>query len=229
MTQTVSIDIESTTNTPCDPAAAVTKTLLVYGMLAGPLYILVVGIQALTRRGFDVGRHAASLLSNGELGWIQITTFTVTGLMSLAAAVGMRRAMGTGRGRTWGPRLVGLWGVGLLAAAAFRADPMDGFPVGTPDGVGAVSWHGAAHMLAGMVGFFALIAACLVVARHFLALGQRRWGAYSAATGVAFLAALTALAAAAGSPVAALALWIGVALAWVWLTALAGHFYGATG
>jgi len=53
------------------PGARVTKSLLGYGVLAGPFYVIVVLAQALTRPGFDLARHDASLLSNGPLGWIQ--------------------------------------------------------------------------------------------------------------------------------------------------------------
>ena len=38
-----------------------------------------------------------------DLGWIQITTFVVTGLLWVAFAVGMRRVRHPGRGGTWGP------------------------------------------------------------------------------------------------------------------------------
>jgi hypothetical protein len=38
------------------------------------LYIAVVLIQALTRDGFDLTRHPARLLSNGDVGWVQITS-----------------------------------------------------------------------------------------------------------------------------------------------------------
>jgi hypothetical protein len=36
----------------------------------------IVGLtQAFTRPGFDFSRHTLSLLENGDLGWIQITSF----------------------------------------------------------------------------------------------------------------------------------------------------------
>lgn len=228
MTQTITTQRNRTPSSYCDTATRTTKSLLGYGVIAGPLYVLAVAVQAFTRDGFDIQRHAASLLSNGDLGWVQIGTFVVTGLMSLAAAMGMRRALSSGRGRIWGPRLVGLWGVGLLGAALFRADPMDGFPVGTPAGATAISWHGGLHMVAGMVGFFALIAACVVFARRFAATGQRAWVAYSAGTGVAFFAAVATMGSRPGTSAAAIALWVGVVLAWVWLSALAAHLYRAS-
>lgn len=212
----------------CNTDTAVTKSLLAYGVIAGPIYLAVVAVQALTRDGFDMSRHAASLLSNGDLGWIQIATFIVTGLMSVAAAVGMRRAISAGRGRTWGPRLVGLWGAGLIAAGLFRADPMDGFPVGTPEAASAVSWHGALHMVSAGVGFFALIAACIVFARRFAAEGKRGRAAYSAITGVFFFASFAGLASGSHSAAGVLAFWAAVVMAWAWLSMVSLHLYQVT-
>src|SRR5438477_13172356 len=117
--------------TECDPATRVTRSLLGYGVLAGPLYVVVSLAQALTRDGFDLTRHQWSLLSNGGLGWIQITNFLVTGLMVIAYAAGLRRALSPGRAGKWAPRLVAVYGAGLLGAGVFRADPALGFPPGT--------------------------------------------------------------------------------------------------
>src|SRR6266511_22109 len=89
-----------------------TRALLAGGVVAGPLFIVVGLLQAYTRDGFDLRRHPLSLLSNGDLGWIQITTFVVTGLLFAGTAVGMRRVLHPGRGGTWGPLLVGAVGGG---------------------------------------------------------------------------------------------------------------------
>jgi hypothetical protein len=48
--------------------------------------------------GVDLSRHPLSLLSLGDLGWIQIANFVVTGVLYVACAVGMRRALGPGPG-----------------------------------------------------------------------------------------------------------------------------------
>jgi len=40
--------------------------------------------QMLVRDGFDIRRHALSLLTNGDLGWIQILNFVLTGLLVIA-------------------------------------------------------------------------------------------------------------------------------------------------
>jgi Protein of unknown function (DUF998) len=194
-----------------------TRTLLACGVLAGPLYMVVYLGQALARPGFDITRHPASVLSNGDLGWIQVANFLVSGGLVIAAAVGMRRALRTGRGRTWGPILIGLVGVGMILAAIFTADPVDGFPPGTPLGPPTtITRIGLLHFVSSLVGFSAWIAATFVFARRF-ALGRPGWAIFSMVTGVLLL--LTFL----GSAVAAvpvMGLVIAIALAWVWLSAI---------
>ena len=59
---------------------SLTRTLLACGVVAGPLYIVVGVIQMLIRPGFDIRRHELSLMSNGDLGWIQISNLVLTGL-----------------------------------------------------------------------------------------------------------------------------------------------------
>jgi hypothetical protein len=213
----------------CDRATAVTRSLLGYGVIAGPVYIAVSLAQALTRDGFDLTRHSWSLLSNGAHGWIQITNFVVTGLMTVAAAVGLGRAMRPGRGATWAPRLVGVYGVSLVAAGVFRADPSLGFPQGTPAGRGEVSWHGLAHLASGSIGFLCLIAACFVLARRFATEGRRAWAVGSTATGVVFFAAFAGIASGGGTAPLTLGFVAGVVVAWTWLSALSVHLYRRSG
>src|SRR5262252_10837611 len=118
------------------PTAAETagNTLLTLGSAAGPLYIVVGVAQILAREGFDWTRHALSLMSNGPWGWVQVANFLASGLLVIAGAAGLQRVMPTGRGRTAGPLLIGIYGLGLAGAAFFSADPALGFPPGTPDG-----------------------------------------------------------------------------------------------
>jgi hypothetical membrane protein len=204
-----------------------TRAMLAGGVVAGPLYVVVGLAQAFTRPGFDLRRHELSLLSNGDLGWIQIANFLVTGLLTIACAVGMRRAL-TGRGRTWGPLLVGLYGLGLIGAGLFVADPMSGFPPGTPAGTpSAVSGHSLMHIVSGSVGFLGLIAACFVFARRWAALGQRGWAACSAATGLLFFAAFAGIASGSREVWINEAFGVAVVIAWAWLTATAARLMTA--
>ncbi len=198
-----------------------TRALTACGMAAGPLFAIVVVAQGLTRKGFDFTRHAASLLSNGNLGWIQITNFLVTGALVIAFAASLRRTLKSGPGSKWGPRLVRVFGLGVFAAAFFRADPAYGFPPGTPAGKGTISWHGTVHIFCGQVAFLALIAACWVFARRFRASGHRGWAVYSRASGIAFLAGIAV--SATGTRAGVVAFSLGVAAGLTWLTLLALH------
>jgi hypothetical protein len=210
-----------------ESATRLTRALLACGIAAGPLYIIVGLFQMYVRPGFDIRRHALSLLSNGELGWIQIANFEVTGLLVIAGAVGMWRALRGSRGGTWGPLLIGLYGLGLLGAGIFIADPALGFPPGTPEDTTAISTYGLLHFVAGGIGFLGLIAACFVFARRFIALKQPGWAAYSAATGVIFFAAFFGIASGSKGAGVSVAFAVAVVLAWVWISLLAAHVRSA--
>jgi hypothetical membrane protein len=198
------------------------RTLLWFGAAAGPLYVIVAGAQALAREGFDPSRHAVSLLSNGAFGWVQILNFVVVGTLVLLAAAGLRRVPAKGVDGRWVPRLVALYGTGLVAAGIFVADPAQGFPPGTPEGAPeTVTWQGALHFAAAGVAFLALVAACLLFARRSAKQGQGGWSAYSLATGCFFLAAWIALVATAGeNRPANVAFALAVVAGWLWFTAV---------
>jgi hypothetical protein len=185
--------------------------------------VAVVVIQMIIRPGFDVSRHAVSVLSLGDLGWLQITNFIVSGALVIAGAIGMRRALHTGKAGTWGPILIGLYGLGLIAAGIFTADPMNGFPPGTPDAPGRMSGHGMGHFISAGVAFLSVIvASSIVFARRFAGLEQSGWVAYSIATGAFFFVAWMGLVAT-GSGVGWISVLfaLAVAFAWAWITVVA--------
>jgi hypothetical membrane protein len=195
----------------------VTKSLLSAGAIAGPFYIIIGLIQAFTRPGFDITRHALSLLSNGDLGWIQITNFILSGLLVMAGALGIRRAI-EGKSKTWGTLLIGIYGLSLIGAGIFKADPAMGFPVGTPEGTTTMSTHGILHFMTGGIGFLALIAACFVFARRFGSMGEKSWAIYSIFTGIVFFASFVGIASGSGNPLTILGFWIGLIFAWTWIS-----------
>lgn len=170
-----------------------TRALLRAGALAGPLYLVVGYAQAFTREGFDLRRHALSQLANGGMGWIQTLNFVVAALLALAGAVGVRRLLRGTRGGTWGPILFALFGLGMLGAAAFPADPSPGFPPGTPETV-TITQRGLTHFMFGAVTFYSLIASCFVFARRFFSLGDRTWGVLSLLVGLFFLLSFSSMA-----------------------------------
>lgn len=204
------------------------RAALACGVVAGPIYIVVGVIEMLTRPGFDPTRHDLSLMSNGDWGWIHIAMLVLTGLLTIAGAVGMRLVLRGSRGGTWGPLLVGVYGLGLIGAGFFTADPALGFPPGTPADAHAVSWHGLLHFVSGGIGFLALIAACFVFARRFAAQRLRGWAVYSVATGVLFFAAFVGIAVGsqAKGPLLTfviLAFSVAVVLGWAWVSMMAAR------
>ena len=207
------------------PSAPIKRTniLLICGMIAGPFYIVVSLIQALTRPGFDLLRHDLSLLANGNLGWIQMTNLVMSGLLVIAFALGMRRVLRGSRGETWGPLLVGVYGLGLIGAGFFTADPAFGFPPGTPADAHTISWHGLLHFVTAAIGFLALIAACIVIARRFTSQGLRGWAIYSMGSGLLFFAAFVGVATGSGQNWSVIGFWIGVIVIWAWISLLAAR------
>lgn len=211
----------------CDRTTAVTKSLLGYLVLAGPFYVLVSLAQALTRTGFSLRRDEWSLLALGHLGWIQMANLAVTGAMVIAGAVGMRRAMGRAAvdGR-WASQLLAGYGVGLVFAGLFRADPSDGFPAGAPAGPAQhLSAHGMLHLLSGSVGFVCLIAACFVFARGMRRRGASRQALLARLVGGLFALAFLGIASGDGSAGINLGFTAAVIITCGWLSYVAVRLY----
>ncbi|MDJ0356650.1 DUF998 domain-containing protein [Paenarthrobacter sp. PH39-S1] len=206
-----------------------TRALLACGLVAGPLYLVVGFAQAFLRPGFDAAHNDLSVLANGDLGWIQIANLVLTGILTLLCSIGIRRSLHPGRGGTWGPLLIGLYGAGLIGAGIFIADPMNGFPPGTSPGhATAGSVHGFLHFVTGGLGFIGLIAGCFVLSRRFFATGNRGLGAFSIITGTVFVAAFIGIASGSTSAVIVLGFTAAVVLAWIWLAVTAAHLLQAT-
>ena len=192
-----------------------TRSLLRCGVVAGPFYLALGVIQGLVRDGFDFARHPLSVLANGPGGWIQTANFVLTGLMVLAAAAGVRRVLGPkSRGVTW---FLGLYGLAMIAAAVFPADPVDGFPPGTPLGFPtSISTTGLIHFISGALAF-----TCLAVSGFFSAwtMWRRRM------TSLALLSLFSGLIVVLGffggiavPGVGVLGIWAAVVVGWIWLT-----------
>lgn len=213
----------------CSHGDRVTRALLGYGIVAGPFYVVASVVEGLTRPGFDFTRHDWSLLALGRLGWIHVIVLVVTGAMVMAASVGVRRearARGCGGATGW---LLGCYGLGLMAAGVFVADPAGGFPVGTPPApTVAMSWHGTLHFLFAGLGFLAFVACCVVFARRFFGELARGWAWFSVMTGVLFLAAFAGIATRGGaSSAAVLGFTAAVLVAWMWLSAVSRRLFHA--
>ncbi|MFV8175063.1 DUF998 domain-containing protein [Mycolicibacterium peregrinum] len=168
----------------------VTSALLAAGVVGGLLLTVVSYTLAFTRPGFDLARHANSMLALGDWGWVQSVDFVVCGLLLIAFGAGIWRVAAGIRSGRIAAVCVGLYG--LLAGVVVGLNPTDpgaGFPPGSP-GVEKVSTSATIHGAAGGLGFLAMTRGCFVLARYFAGIGDRVWAVTSAAIGVAILAVL---------------------------------------
>src|SRR5438128_4754245 len=166
--------------------SVLTRSLLRAGAISGPLFIVVVLIQAALRPGFDLRVHLISLLSLGDFGFVQIANFALCGALCLLLAIGIWRAFRRGPGGTLGPIFIALHGVLLIVVAFYVTDPINGFPPGavtptTPTPSGIVHAGGALWV------FLTNALALAALSRHFIARNERRWAAYCLASFVGML------------------------------------------
>lgn len=196
--------------------AADTRSLLRWGALAGPFYLAVSLAQALLREGFDFARHPISLLANGPGGWIQTANFVLSGLMVLAAAVGFGRVLGPkARAMTW---CLGGFGLAMIVAAMFPADPVDGFPPGTPTGFPtSISTTGLVHFIAGALGFLFLALSGFAAAWTMMRRGVPSLALVSLLSGLSvvfgFFGGIVL-------PVGIAGIWFAVVAGWAWLAVM---------
>jgi len=220
MSATLTATAGHTTRSECSPAQRVTRSLLGYGVLAGPTFVITSIAQALAHDGFDLTRHAWSQLAAGPQGWIQIANFLLSGAMVFAFAVGLRRSSPS----RWAPGLITTYGLGMIASGLLVADPAAGYPVGVPT-PSTPTWHGIGHFMAAAVSFTALVIATFVLARTFARSNARRLAFWSRLTGIGFAAAFFGLSSGSSGPAVILSFVAAVIAAWVWLAAVAVHQY----
>jgi hypothetical membrane protein len=202
-----------TTITAASKSTDVTRTLLGAGVIAGPLFVCTAAVQVVTRDGFDLRRHPLSMLALGEHGWIQVLNFIIAGVLSLIFAFGVARRLPAGPGSTWAPRLLGLFGAGLVIGGIFKADPALGYPAGAPEGYPEqLSVHGTIHAFAPPIAFLSVIAACFVIAHRLAAEGLRRAAVLTRVVAVACFVLSVPV-----GPGASVRLFAAVALAFGWM------------
>jgi uncharacterized membrane protein YhaH (DUF805 family) len=158
-------------------ASSLDRALLASGVASTPVFYALAAPQLALRPDHDIRTQPISFLALGELGWIQLANFLVTGALALAGALGMRHVLRGQRGGTAGPILAGLYGLGMIGAGLFGPDPLP-----APGQAPQMSVIGALHMAAFLVSFLSLIAACFVFARRFAAIGKSGWALYSVIT-----------------------------------------------
>jgi hypothetical protein len=192
------------------------RSLLRWGVVAGPFYLAVGLGQGMLREGFDFARHPLSVLANGSWGWVQTANFVLSGLMVLAAVVGFGRVLGP-KSRAFRWSLAG-YGLGMLLAAIFPADPIDGFPPGTPKGMPtSISTTGLMHFVAGALTFLMLGISGLAAAWTMMRRQQTLLALLSLFSGLSvFIGFFGGIA----SPIGVAGIWFAVVVGWAWLAVL---------
>jgi hypothetical protein len=105
----------------------------------------------------------------------------------LAGAAGLSRAGGPAATSRAARALIGAAGAGLIGAAVFPTDPVNGYPPGSPDAPASPTRTGTAHNLAAVPVFLGLPAAALDCGWRSWRAGQRGIASYSASTAIAML------------------------------------------
>ena len=162
-----------------------TRSLLGCGALAGPVFVSTFAIIGRQPTGYDRRRDAVSTLARTEVGWMQTLNFLVSGALTWAGAVGLRRALRSGVGARALPMLIAAVGTGLLGAGVFATD--------TPEETerDGLSRRGSLHVASAVPFFVGLPAACVIGAFRFAAEDKRKWVAPSVTAGVVSIVAAT--------------------------------------
>jgi len=121
------------------PDDRLTRALLTAGVVVGPLTCSVFTVEGRRREGYSPRRHPVSALALGPRGWVQTANFLISGPMTVAAAVGLRRSLRPGRTAAFIPAAVAAAGLGLIGAGFFPTDPVPGYP--DPDVSNATGLH----------------------------------------------------------------------------------------
>ena len=206
-------------DTEFDTAAAVTRSMLGWGVVAGPFYLLVGLVLALTREGFDFAQHPLSVLMLGDGGWMQVTNLALSGAMVLVAGIGAARAGARGTGIA-----VGVYGAAMVASAIFTPDTMPGFPPGQ-DCATTMSVSGLLHFAFGGIGFTALAVAAFLLGGWLARHGERGGAVWSRAAGVVILVGFVG--GAALGPAGMGGLWLAVVVGFLWLLLASLRLYRA--
>jgi hypothetical protein len=129
--------------------------------VVGPLvFVAVFTLEGWYRPGYDPVRMFVSALSMGPRGWIQITSFIVTGASFLLFARSVAVRFPTGPASRAGPIMLTIIGACLIGSGPFVMDsPEILFP--------QMSFHGRVHSILGAFVFSLGPASCFVFFRRF--------------------------------------------------------------
>jgi hypothetical protein len=168
-----------------------TRFLVNCGVVMAPLFIGTAVVESRRRRDYSARLHPVSALALGDSGWIQTGNFVVAGALTCLFATGLRRARPSS-GPSVAPWLLGGAGLGLIGAAIWATDPVNGYPPGVPDRMTQRTRTGVIHELCAVPVMLGIPSAAIAAGVHSAARGERRWAGYCLATALVSLSAFFA-------------------------------------
>ncbi len=153
-------------------------------MLGPVVFVGVFLIEGALRSGYDPVSMFVSELSLGPRGWIQITSFLVTGVLYLLFAWGLAAVFNERKTARLGWLLIALIGLGFLISGPAVMDP-----TGTPTASMTVS--GLVHSITGALVFVFMPLSAYVFLRRFR--DEERWRSLRTPTLVALVVMVVAV------------------------------------
>jgi hypothetical protein len=165
------------------------KWLILCGSIAGMFFTFSWIIQGVLRVGYNPMMAPVSSLAIGPVGWIQIATFFITGVLIILFAYGLWKvSISEYKGVSkWGPILLLVSGIGLIGAGCFTTDTTSGYPEAKAIVDDNSSFSGPIHKLFAGLLFMGLLLACFVFTNYFTVKQQQKWKIYSLLSGILFL------------------------------------------
>ena len=164
-----------------------TKSLLLCGTIACPLFIIIVLTEGAIRLNYSSLLYPLSSLSIGDNGWTQISNFIFTGILLVSFSFGLKHVCNHEKKKFRGPLLIRLVGIGLIGAGIFVTDPIFGYPPDKPLVLRQFTFHGHLHDGFSMLVFICLPWACFAFRKYFITKDKKLWANYSVISGYAMI------------------------------------------
>jgi hypothetical protein len=166
-----------------------TKILLACGPAGSILFVLMFLIQGQVRKDYSALKIPISSLSIGELGWIQVANFLISGLLILLFAIGFRKATPLLKDSGWTSIFIGASGGGLIGTGFFRTDPVFGYPATEPFTISQFTITGHLHNFFAILILLSLPISCLKLRNRFKEANNTAWARYSMISAISMIAA----------------------------------------
>lgn len=162
------------------------KWLTLFGAIAGLFFTFSWIIQGALRVGYNPLMAPVSSLAIGSLGWIQVATFFITGILLILFAYGLwkRSISEYKRISKLGPILLFICGIGLIGAGCFTTDTTNGYPEATVILDDYPNFSGPTHKLFAGLIFLGLPLACFAFFNYFSEKKEVKWRIYSFLSGL---------------------------------------------